>query len=459
MPQDGLPAAGRRSSGASRRSLGDRSSLRARFALRDRLFPLQSLPVSEDESHSTQNYDARLGIYVDDVYWIVQTRDGPRYSTDRAFLIFACEVGSRFADTALFGRGVDAAEPSDYGLPERVRLIRLPHYGSLTELGRVSRVAAGTLRAMWRGLSSVDVVWAFGPHPFALGLVCLAILRGRTVVLGVRQDTVAYYRSRLPNKVWTPILGFVGAIDTAYGLLARGIPLTGVGATVAHRYRKGKPPLPMIVSLVRESDVVGEPPGRDWGGDIELMTVGRLEPEKNPLLIVEALARLYARSGGRYHLTWVGRGAMESDVRRRAEELGIADRITLRGYVPFGESLLALYRMAHVFLHVSLTEGVPQVIIEALASGTPVVATDVGGVAKAVDGGEAALLVPPQDAEAIVAAVERIVVDEEVRERLIGTGLALARAHTLEREADRVAAFIADAARQSRAITARRRSS
>ena len=61
------------------------------------------------------------------------------------------------------------------------------------------------------------------------------------------------------------------------------------------------------------------------GGDLRelIERVGRLEPEKNPLLVVEALAQLDARSGGRYHLTWVGRGGLESAVRRRAEELGI----------------------------------------------------------------------------------------------------------------------------------------
>jgi glycosyltransferase involved in cell wall biosynthesis len=99
------------------------------------------------------------------------------------------------------------------------------------------------------------------------------------------------------------------------------------------------------------------------------------------------------------------------------------------------------------------------VIVEAFASGTPVVATDVGGVAGAVGGGNAALLVPPRDAGAIVAAVERLLVDEAFRARLIENGLAFAREHTLEREADRVAAFIANARPQSREITARRTSS
>lgn len=415
--------------------------------------------MSDGESQPAQGYDARIGVYVDDVYRVVETANGPHYSTDRAFLLFACEVGARFREVVLFGRAIDAVEPADYELPRDIRLVRLPHYGSLTELTRVARAAGRTLRAMWAGLDNVDVVWAFGPHPFALGLAVLALVRGRTVVLGVRQDTVAYHRSRLPSKAWTPILGAVRALEASYVLAARRLRLTAVGPAIADRYRTGTPPLPMLVSLVRESDVVSAPPVRNWDGPIELLVVGRLEPEKNPLLVLEALARLNARSDGRYRLTSVGRGAMEAAVRRRAGELRLGDRITFRGYVPFGRELLALYRAAHVFLHVSLTEGVPQVIVEALASGTPVVATDVGGVAAVLDGGEAALVVPPGDLDAVVAAVERIVGDAALREHLVDTGLALARAHTVEREADRVAAFIAGASDQRRAISARRRSS
>jgi glycosyltransferase involved in cell wall biosynthesis len=415
--------------------------------------------VSETTSQPTRRHDARLGVYVDDVYRIVQTPDGPRYSTDRAFLLFACAVGARFREVVLFGRAVEAREPSDYELPQAVRLVRLPHYSSLAELARVSRAAGRTLRAMWTGLDDVDVVWAFGPHPFALGLVALALVRGRTVVLGVRQDTLAYYRSRLPSNSWMPILGGVRALEASYALLSRRLRLTAVGSAIAARYRKGTPPLPIVVSLVRESDVAAGPALRDWRGAIELLVVGRLEPEKNPMLVLEALAQLNAHSGGRYRLTWVGRGVMEPAVRRRAEELRLADHMTFRGYVPFGSGLLELYRKAHAFLHVSLTEGVPQVIIEALASATPVVATDVGGVAAALDGGEAALMVPPGDAEAVVAAVERVVSDKELRDSLIEKGLALARAHTLDREADRVAVFIAGGMDQRRAMTARRKSS
>src|SRR5439155_1588029 len=83
-----------------------------------------------------------------------------------------------------------------YELPAEVELVELPHYRDLTHPGEVARSVPGTIRAMWRGLERVDVVWAFGPHPFAIVLALLALLRRKRLVLGVRQDTLGYYRNR-----------------------------------------------------------------------------------------------------------------------------------------------------------------------------------------------------------------------------------------------------------------------
>jgi glycosyltransferase involved in cell wall biosynthesis len=125
----------------------------------------------------------------------------------------------------------------------------------------------------------------------------------------------------------------------------------------------------------------------------------------------------------------------------RLNSLGVREAVQLRGYVPLREGLLALYRSSHVFLHVSLTEGFPQVLIEAFASGVPVVATAVGGVPAEV--GDAAILIPPEDASQAVEAVKRITTDRELRERLIAAGLEKAREHTMEHELQHVAGFLA----------------
>jgi glycosyltransferase involved in cell wall biosynthesis len=394
--------------------------------------------------HSSRD---RLGVYQDGPFHPVETPEGRRIApdpVDAPFLRFVSEVGEQYGSLVVFARTVAGGEADPrLLLPAVVRVVDLPDYGNLRRLPAVARASVRTSTAFWRGLDDVDTVWAFGPHPFELLLVLLATMRRRRVVLGVRQDTPAYFRSRLPSPRWKPVLAGIRALDGLNRLLARRLPATVVGEAAAVRYAGGRGRvLAMTPSLVAAADVVTEPAERDWSGEIALFTVGRIDAEKNPLLLVEALAALERERPGRYRLRWAGVGPLADDVRRRAEALGIGDRIELLGYVPFGPQLLELYRGAHALVHVSLTEGVPQVLVEALASGTPIVATDVGGVGSALEGGRAGLLVPPADLDALTAAVRRLSDDAELREQLVARGLELARERTLEAEAGRVATFL-----------------
>ena len=392
----------------------------------------------------------RLGVYQDGPFEVV-VEDGRTLlapdPVDAPFLRFVTEVAEEFESLSIFARIVGPATRSDVPLlPARTRVLPLPDYGSLRRLGAVGRASVRTARAFWRGLAQVDLVWAFGPHPFEVLLVVLARLRGKRVVLGVRQDTPAYYRARLPSARWKPLLAGVAALDGLHRLLARRLSATVVGESNLARYRRGGGRvLHMQPTLVPSANVVAVAPERDWEATISLLTVGRIDPEKNPLLLVETIAELERRRPGHFRLRWVGIGPLASEVERRACERGVAERIELLGYVPFGPDLLTLYRNAHAFVHVSLTEGVPQVLAEALASGTAVVATDVGGVRAALDDGAAGLLAPPADVDALVSALLALADDALLRERLVSRGLELARERTIEVEAARVAAFLRDA--------------
>ena len=221
----------------------------------------------------------RLGVYVDDVYRLSAVDGRRRISGDRAFVLFVAEVGTHFDGLILFGRAVESEAPADYVLPADVRLAPLPYYHSVRQVRRLAAVLVRTVRGMWAGIADVEVVWAFGPHPFALVLAMLARLRGRRAVLGVRQDTLEDFRARLSSRRWTAILLGIRLLDLVFRAAARRFGVTVVGETIARQYPSSAKTLAMKVTLVREADVAAAPPELDWMGRIELLTISRLDGE------------------------------------------------------------------------------------------------------------------------------------------------------------------------------------
>lgn len=330
-----------------------------------------------------------------------------------------------------------------YEIAEPVDFVELPYFESLTRPARALVAMTGSLRAFWRVLGEVDTVWLLGPHPLALAFAALAFSRGRRVVLGVRQDFPRYLRVRHPKRHWVHLSGAL--LDGAWRALARVMPLVAVGPALAAQY-PGARTLELVVSLVREGDLAsGDPASRSYDGEIHLLSVGRLEEEKNPLLLAEVLSLLRARSP-RWRLRVCGEGPLEKALGQRLADLGLAEHVDLLGYVPHDAGLAELYLRSHVLLHVSWTEGLPQVLYEAFAARLPVVATDVGGIRAAA--ADAALLAPPGDAPAAAAALERIVADEALRRDLVASGWRRVSAHTLEAEARRLAAFFEQGSRR-----------
>jgi glycosyltransferase involved in cell wall biosynthesis len=392
----------------------------------------------------------KLGVYVDGPFRIVETPTGCRiacHPSDYPFLLFLSEVGRNAESLAIFGRVKHSTAIDDFVvIPPNIELVELPYFDELSQLGRVAAATPGTVAGFWRGLEHIDRVWVLGPHPLGLILIALAALRRRRVVLGIRQDTVAYFRPRLPSRRWKILLPALEALDASFRLLARRFKTVVVGPAIAAQYGRAGPRLLIMAdSLVSEHDLAAGPKEQEWGDTIDLLAVSRVDPEKNPLLLIDSLGRLERKETGRYRLVLAGGGPLVDAVRERAAVLGVADRLELRGWIPFGPELLDLYRQAHIFIHVSLNEGVPRVLYEAMACGTPIVATDVGGVRSALDDGRAGLLVPPNDLSALVDAVRQLADDPKLRKELVIRGLELVQELTLETQAARVARFVADA--------------
>jgi teichuronic acid biosynthesis glycosyltransferase TuaC len=133
-----------------------------------------------------------------------------------------------------------------------------------------------------------------------------------------------------------------------------------------------------------------------------LVSVGNIVPEKGQGLIVEALPSLPDAT-----LVLVGDGAGAAAVKERAAALGVADRVVFSGRVPQSD-LRHYFSAADVSVLASAREGWPNVLLESMACGTPVVATDVGGVREIVTAPEAGVVVEERSATALAVAITRV---------------------------------------------------
>jgi len=384
----------------------------------------------------------RLAVYTDYAY----RGDGDgRIFAERAFATFVAGLAPFVDSLVVAGRLNPRPGRSHYELPPAVEFAALPHYESLTRPLGALRAASRSLAAFWRLLDGVDAVWVLGPQGLALPFALLAAWRRTKLTLGARQDLPRYVHRRWPGRRWIHLTAV--ALDWAFRRLARRYPIVVVGPDLAHRYGDAPRLLASSVSLVRADSIVSTNAarGREYGSRLQALTVGRLETEKNPLLLADVMRSLRRRDP-RWRLLVCGEGPLRGAMRERLERLGLSEHVELLGYVPFDRGLLDLYRESHAFLHVSWTEGLPQVLLEAFAAGLPTVATAVGGVPESVDG--AALLVPAGDPEAAAAGMARIGRDPHVRARLVEAGVAHAREHTMEEELARLAGFLTRRPRQ-----------
>jgi glycosyltransferase involved in cell wall biosynthesis len=146
--------------------------------------------------------------------------------------------------------------------------------------------------------------------------------------------------------------------------------------------------------------------------------VGRLSDEKGVDLLIRAADRL-ARAGLDVGLLIAGEGDEEPRLRRLVEELGCGERVRLLG---FRADVKELYQAFDVFALSSLREGLPNVLLEAMALEVPVLATRIAGVPQLIDHEQNGLLIQPGSVDELTRALERLLRDSELRQRLARGG-------------------------------------
>lgn len=266
---------------------------------------------------------------------------------------------------------------------------------------------------LWRAAGRSDLFhvmansgWSW--HLFAAPAVHIAALRRVPVVVNYRGGEAATF-----------LKGSHRSVRRTLQRAAKVIVPSGYLRQVFAAYDIPSEVVPNVVDLR-----LFQPAGRTGSGG-HLVVMRNLEPIYDNETAIRALAIVRARRP-QARLTIAGSGPELGRLQQLAAELGLADAVHFAGRLDRDE-VVALYREADVALNPSTVDNMPNSVLEALASGVPVVSTDVGGVPYIVEDNRSALLVPSRNPEAMARAVLKLLDNPEWARNLAAAGLSTAR--------------------------------
>ncbi len=311
---------------------------------------------------------------------------------------------------------------------DRVDVVELNEdFGASIRIGSALRRLARQMRTLRRVLKSADAAFVFMPsfRAVAAALICRATGVPFAVYLGTRWRDTSRVRARLSG--WRarllPMYSSVAGVLERWTMAAAGARLvTGPALHAAYSHLAGPTiETPPVVDFdLAQLDAVladsGERPVRESSAPT-LLYLGALMPGKNVDLIIGAVARLRA-THPKARLIVVGAGPEMDRLKALAEErLGGDEACRFEGYVGDPIQKLRFYARADLLVLASVSEGFPRVIYEALASGVPVVSTDLPGFADNLPGGSLEM-VPRADEIEIAEGIRKALRPERFEEML-----------------------------------------
>lgn len=282
---------------------------------------------------------------------------------------------------------------------------------------------------LWRMAGAVNVMhvlansgWAW--HLFAAPAVWIARGRGVPVIVNYRGGEADAFLQRAPRWVGAT-LASAEALIVPSGFLREVFARRGIRAEV----------IPNVIDLARFSPASGASPT----GRAHVIVTRNLEAIYDIGTAIRAFALIALQKAGAL-LTISGEGPERGRLEALAHELGLGDRVVFAGRLE-RDAMAALYRSADLVLNPSTVDNMPNSLLEAYASGVPVVSTDVGGIPQIAQHERTALLVASGDARAMAAAALRILGDSHLASALVAQGLDEARRYAWSEVGPRWAAL------------------
>ena len=173
----------------------------------------------------------------------------------------------------------------------------------------------------------------------------------------------------------------------------------------------------VIPNAVREEAILRNRPGNKKDkedGVVRILTVGRLTKQKGIEYLIEGLSLL--GKDEKYHLDIVGDGTLKMALAEKADHYGMGQNVIFHGWLDRNK-LSGLYQKADIFVLLSLDEGMSNVLLEALSSALPIIATDISANRPLISDGVNGFLVPVKDKVAVAEKLSRLMKNPELRNR------------------------------------------
>lgn len=251
-------------------------------------------------------------------------------------------------------------------------------------------------------------------------LAVRGLRRPPPVVVGV-QNTLSHKYSRRLSVSRLLFHGMARLYPRADLLIT---PSQGVADDLRHLWPDLRSPIEVVANAVLYNDRVELSAGPPGGlprprPPLLVLACGRLVAQKGFAVLLDAFARLPADRGA--HLWILGEGPLRGELAAKIDRLGLAERVWLAGFHPDPRPFFAA---ADLFVLSSLWEGFANVVVEALAAGTPVVTTRCPhGPAEILEQGACGRLVPPDDPQALARVLVELLDDPDQRAHLTAVGL------------------------------------
>lgn len=286
------------------------------------------------------------------------------------------------------------------------RYLTLPGIGMYSQPWSLARAGAGAIDALAADGFDFDVIDAHYLYPDGVAAAMLSRRYGKPLVVTARgSDVNLLMEHALPRRLVQRALREANAVVAVSAALKSRLVGHGVDADRVHVLRNGV-----------DTQVFAPQPRAEARASLGLAAgplfaaVGNLVPEKGHDLVIDALAQVPDAN-----LLLVGDGPERRRLEERARNAGLASRVRFVPVRPQRE-LAAIYSAADVVVLASAREGWPNVVLEAMACGTPVIATNVGGVGEIITSPVAGRIVTERSASALAAAMRRVLADPPSRE-------------------------------------------